>query len=78
MSQYDVVASLEQLSVLDDSEMTHMHCCLVENFSWFLLDRKNTHEADTAHVTPLSENGMWVIMTPQTASIVAAAKGDDE
>lgn len=74
----NTVISLEDLAKLDDTTFENNYSCLVENYSWFLIDRECTKDDDhdptnpmrTSVVNCFSMKGRWVIMTPQTVGLV--------
>jgi hypothetical protein len=72
---YESVGSVSELRSLDDSNFLNMRCCKLNDEAWFLIDRLCTDADDgRSRVMTASGRGRWVIMTPATMGIVAAAK----
>ncbi len=75
---FSKVASLDEMNLIDDAGLPHNYGCLVENYSWFFIDRECVKEDDrnlgpaaASIVDTKSGNGRWIIMTPQTARLGA-------
>jgi len=72
-ANFDIVSTKNDLRNLDDSEAADGRACIIEGYSWYFLDRDGAEADDgDGYITPLSGNGRWKIMTPQTACIAAS------